>query len=175
MENTNKKVLHIFDLDETVISSSHRTPYFPNGDLNLNLYREKQTHENIMKDKLLPLAEVMKEFIDDGCEVAIITARRMTKSDYVMLRKNAIKTAYIGSRDRIHKVEHISNCLKKHFFSTDSEYKRVWFKDIKEKFPLSEYEIYMYDDNKSVLKVALEEGFHAIDSIQLNKIITGAV
>lgn len=172
--STELKELHIFDLDETVIDSAHRTPYFDNGDLDLNSYREMQTHKNIMQDKLLPLFDVMKEFIADSTkEVATITARRMMKSDYVMLRKNGIRTPFTGSRDQLHKVEHISNCARTHFKLTDCEYKRIWFKRIKELFPLNEYVIYMYDDNKHVLRVAKEEGFHAIDAIKLNKIISG--
>jgi 3-deoxy-D-manno-octulosonate 8-phosphate phosphatase KdsC-like HAD superfamily phosphatase len=116
----------------------------------------------------------MKEFIaDDNKEVAIITARRMTKSDYVMLRKHGIKTAFIGARDKLHRVEHISNCPVSHFKMSDDEYKRIWFKHIKEYYPLEDYDIYMYDDKEHVLKVAQEEGFHAIDAILLNKMLAG--
>lgn len=169
------KELHIFDLDDTVVDSAHRTPYKENGDLDLFKYREMISHENIMNDTLLPLFDIMREFIEDGKEVAIITARRLTKSDYLMLRRNGIRTPYIGSRDKLYKLTHISNCAHTHFKMKDGEYKRIWFKDIKNKYPINEYNIYMYDDNQNVLKVAEEEGFHAIDAIHLNNMITGNI
>ena len=164
---------HIFDLDETIVDSSKRTPYKENGDLDLKKYRELQTHENILTDKLLPLFHVMKELIDEGANVGIITARRLTKSDYYMLRKNGIKTPYIGSRDQVHKVAHISKNAHLHYNMKDSEYKRVWFKDIKSRFP--SFCFHMYDDNKTVLKAAQEEGFFAVDAIHLNKMMVGAI
>lgn len=164
-----KKELYLFDLDRTVINSDHRTPYKENGDLDLNLYREMQTHENIMKDTLLPLAEKMKQLILEGKEVGIVTARRMIKSDFIMLRKNNIKTNLLCNRNSIHKVNYISGCPHTHFKMSDGEYKRIWFQHIKKQYSLDEYIIYMYDDNKNVLKVANEEGFVAIDAIQENK------
>lgn len=163
-----KKKLYLFDLDRTVIDSDHRTPYTKGGDLDLNLYRTLQTHENIMKDTLLPLAATMQTLISQGEEVGIVTARRMMKSDYIMLRKNKIKPSLICSRDLLHRVEHLSECAHKHFKMSDHEYKRIWFKFIKESYPLNEYDIFMYDDHKGVLEVAKEEGFVAIDAIALN-------
>lgn len=166
-----KQIVHIFDLDRTVIDSDHRTPYFPDGDLDLAKYRELQTHENIMQDTLLPLANTMKILINRGDIVAVVTARRMTKSDYVMLRKHGLRVPLICSRDKVHKVEHISGCASSHMNSSDSEYKRIWFKALKQRFNPAQYDFVMYDDHAGVLKVALEEGFSALDAIQLNKML----
>ena len=166
-----KKNVYLFDLDETVINSSHRTPYKKNGDLDLDKYRSLQNHENIMKDTLLPLSVKMRHLINTGELVATVTARRMIKSDYIMLRKNKIKSNLILNRNNIHKVEHLSGNVHKHFRMTDGEYKRVWFKFIKELFPLDSHSIFLYDDNKNVLAVANEEGFHAIDAIKENNLI----
>ena len=61
-----KTQLFIFDLDDTVIDSSHRaTLTVVNGqvELDLNAWRKDSTYENIMKDSLLPLANYMRECI----------------------------------------------------------------------------------------------------------------
>jgi len=50
----------IFDLDETVVDSAHRTPNHPDGTLNLPLYLTLKTRENTLRDKLLPLAKYWK-------------------------------------------------------------------------------------------------------------------
>ena len=52
-----KKKIAIFDLDGTVIDSSHRTPNKPDGTLDLEGYFELRTRKNIFKDTLLPLAD----------------------------------------------------------------------------------------------------------------------
>ena len=61
-----KKKIAIFDLDGTVIDSSHRTPNKPDGTLDLEGYFELRTRKNIFKDTLLPLAEKMKEMYAAG-------------------------------------------------------------------------------------------------------------
>ena len=61
-----KTQLFIFDLDDTVIDSSHRaTLTVDNGQvvLDLDAWRKDSTYENIMKDSLLPLANYMRECI----------------------------------------------------------------------------------------------------------------
>lgn len=169
-----KRELHLFDLDRTVLDSDHRLKYKPNGDLDMKKYRELQTFENIKKDSVLPLGHIMQEFIRDRKEVGIVTARKMIKADYIMLRDNFIKPNLICARDKIHLVKHLSHCVVEHFKMSDDEYKRIWFKHIKDSFSLEEYDIFMYDDNESVLQAASEEGFYAINAIHLNNIISGA-
>lgn len=165
------KSLQLFDLDKTVVDSDHRTPYTITGNLDLNLYRELQTIENIKKDTLLPLSNTMQQMIINKEEVGIVTARRMIRYDYIMLRDNGLKPNLIGSRDKIHKILEYSNfnCLHDLFKSSDDEYKRAWFKFIKDRYSLNDYRIFMYDDNQNVLKVAKEEGLIAVDAIALNK------
>ena len=46
----------IFDLDHTVIDSSHRQITRPDGSLDLAAWRRHNTRANIMRDTLLPLA-----------------------------------------------------------------------------------------------------------------------
>ena len=146
----------IFDLDETVINSKHRTPYFENGDLDLARYKAMQTHKNIFKDTLLPLAKIMKREYKAGKTIIILTAREMTKSDYHFLKFHNLKSHVILSRNNIE---------SEHFNLTDSEYKLRHLKianiDIKNAI--------MYDDNRKVKSVLRKHGLTVQCAIKVNK------
>ena len=70
----------IFDLDGTVIDSTHRQ-----GDT-LADWRRMNTVGNIMRDRLLPLAGKMQTAIQDGLDVWVCTSRVMGKADFAFLR-----------------------------------------------------------------------------------------
>ena len=73
--NKSMKKIAVFDLDGTVIDSEHRTPNKADGTLDLDGYFQLRTRENIFKDTLLPLAEIMKEMYDSGdYHIVICTA-----------------------------------------------------------------------------------------------------
>lgn len=168
MQSFNKQHITIFDLDRTVIDSDHRTPYKAGQDLDLNAYRALQTHDNIMKDQLLPLAEYMRLLISSGEKVVIVTARRMIKSDYIFLRKNGIKNVYICSRDQLFK--RFDNDTAKMIYNLgDSAYKWHWFNHLQQRNPLASFTV--YDDHQGVLKVASQFGFKAYDAIKVNEML----
>ena len=73
-----------FDLDGTVIDSSHRQ-----GDT-LADWRRMNTVGNIMRDRLLPLAGKMQTAILDGLDVWICTSRVMGKGDFAFLRMQGL-------------------------------------------------------------------------------------
>lgn len=162
------KQVTIFDLDRTVIDSDQRTPY--NGqDLDLAGYRALQTHENIMQDTLLPLAKYMQALIQRGETVVIVTARRMIKSDYIYLRKNGCKAAYICSRDQLFK--RFDNATATMIYNHgDANYKWHWFNHLQGRFPLAQFTV--YDDHKGVLEVAKSFGFQTYDAVAVNEMLT---
>jgi len=93
------KPIFIFDLDGTVIDSSHRVPLTQSGNLHLSRYkRESMDREKILADTLFPLAQFMKLLIKKNCNVWICTAREMTQSDYDFLAIHSIKPKIILSR-----------------------------------------------------------------------------
>jgi len=49
-------MIYIFDLDHTVVDSSHRQATRPDGSLDLDHWREHSTAKLIERDTLLPLA-----------------------------------------------------------------------------------------------------------------------
>ena len=97
-----KKQIFIFDLDDTVIDSSHRaTLTVDNGQvvLDLDAWRRDSTRENIMKDSLLPLANFMRECIQaEHTFVWVCTARNMQQADHDFLAKHDLTPNLVLSR-----------------------------------------------------------------------------
>ena len=152
MNKGHKKIV-VFDLDGTVIDSSHRTPSNPDGTLDLQGYYKNRTRANIFKDTLLPLAEVMKERYRDGDYVVICTAREIDEDDLEFLEYHGLKYDEILDR---------TNCRKKyHWGLPDPEYKT---KQLKE-FKYTEYTF--YDDAKPTIE--LFSGYSNVNMIDANK------
>ena len=84
---------YIFDLDGTVIDSSHRL-----GD-SLDDWRRLNTADNIALDSCLPLFDQMLDAINDGLDVIICTSRVMGKYDFQWLQANGVDGVTILCRD----------------------------------------------------------------------------
>ena len=91
-------MLYIFDLDGTVIDSSHRQNTRPDGSLDLAHWIENNTPEKILSDSLLPLAEKMREVNRKIDTVAVITARVIQDADLAFLKRNGLEFDYLYSR-----------------------------------------------------------------------------
>tara|TARA_B100001287_G_scaffold255761_1_gene240112 strand:- start:1210 stop:1677 length:468 start_codon:yes stop_codon:yes gene_type:complete len=109
----------VFDLDQTIIDSRHRTPV-KDGKVDVVKYISLQTRDNIYRDTILPLADVMKKDYKDNY-IIICTARHMTKNDYDFLRDNDLKYHEIYERGIVDKsisslddAEYKMKCLKKY-------------------------------------------------------------
>ena len=151
------KTIMIFDLDDSVINSTHRTPRNADGSVKLNEFLKMSTRENIFKDTLLPLAKEMKRAIARGDFVVVATARNMTKADFDFLEENGIKPNIVLSRS--------DNEANK----PDADLK---FNKLVRLFNLKQFQNsqkIMFDDNKSVLSKMRENGLIALNSIKINK------
>lgn len=162
-----KKIV-IFDLDHTVINSAARVDpcILPNGDLDLNKYRAHAcTRGAVNTDSLLPLADVMREYIAQGVQVAICTARHMYKHDYDFLKKHGLKVPEVYSRDKLHKHFNFTRATAL-YVSSDAEYKSAYLAMIRERNP--EASLVLYDDHLGVLAAAKKLGVLAIDAVKIN-------
>ena len=157
------KNIIIFDLDETVINSQHRTPNFPDGTLNLAAYLENQTAENIKKDTLLPLIRIMRDRFEAGDYIIILTARGMIKADYDYLKDNDIPSHKIMSRDQCK--------TPRHYKLSDGEYKLFWIKSFLNLRQFKNKPVLMFDDAKPV-KSVLRKLFPVLCAHKINRKIS---
>jgi len=153
----------IWDLDGTVIDSSHRYSTLENGDIDLPKWIADNTRENIERDSLLPLARLMRSNYQQGDIVIICTARVLGVWDHVFLADHGIKAHFILSR-----------ALGDN--RGDAEMKRskllALFSDLKVPFARWTRNATFYDDNMGVLAMAEKMGIRTKNAVQLNLQLT---
>ena len=153
----------IWDLDGTVIDSSHRYSTLPNGDIDLPRWIADNTRENIERDSLLPLARLMRSNYRQGDTVIICTARVLGVYDHCFLADHGIKAQFILSRA-------IGDNRG------DAELKRqkllALFADLKIPFSRWSKSAWLYDDNQGVLNMAEKLGIRTRNAVQLNLQLT---
>ena len=84
------KNIVIFDLDQTVIDSSHRSPNNSDGTINLEKYFKSRTRTNIFRDKLLPLSRIFKQLKNDGNYIIVATSRNIDHDDVDFLKSKGL-------------------------------------------------------------------------------------
>jgi len=92
------KNITIFDLDGTIIDSSHRQATLADGTLNLPAWIENSTAEKIFGDTVLPLATQVRRRQKAGDYVMVCTARQMSDADFEFLQDQGICPHKIISR-----------------------------------------------------------------------------
>ena len=153
----------IWDLDGTVIDSSHRYSTLANGDIDLPKWIADNTRANIEQDTLLPLARLMRSNYRMGDIVIINTARVLGIWDHVYLADHGIKAQFILSRA-------IGDNRG------DAEMKRAklfaLFADLSIPFARWTRNATFYDDNQGVLDMAEKIGIRTRNAVQLNLQLT---
>lgn len=95
-------MIFIFDLDHTLIDSSHRQLTREDGTLDLDHWRENCTPEKIMADRILPLGRAYAEWRQQPRAPRIMqiacTARVMSDPDYRFLNYHGLHFDTILSR-----------------------------------------------------------------------------
>ena len=144
-----QKPIYIFDLDGTVVDSSHRFTGTAEGKVNLAKWLEDSTRENIFKDSLLPLAKFMKALMKANQNVWICTARNMSKDDFDFLAENGIKAKTIL-------------CRKDGDHRADAEMKTAKLKRLFNLKQFQNAEKIMFDDNESIQKEMPKIGINCL-------------
>lgn len=81
----------IYDLDGTVIDSSHRYSTLENGGIDLTAWINDNTRENCFKDTLLNCVHTMRlDYANSDCIVVVCTARVLSDHDYEFFMENNI-------------------------------------------------------------------------------------
>ena len=151
----------IFDLDHTVIDSSHRQLTLADGSLDLAHWRENCTRQKIMADTLLPLARTMREALENCPKrVIICTARVLSHWDIIFLAKHKLLANIVLSRPQgcdLPDDELKLLLLKQHCRMVGITWAR---------FTRSAY---MFDDNVNVLAEMKSHGMHTINALKINQ------
>ena len=153
-------MLFIFDLDGTVIDSSHRALANADGSIDLNHWRENSTAEMIAKDKLLPLANGWKAIDRKRHQIVVMTARVMGIVDYTFLIHNGLYADFIYSRPE--GVTLSDDILKRNFLISLK-------RDIKKSLAWIRSHAVMFDDNANVRYTMQNELIKAYNPAQYNK------
>lgn len=142
----------IFDLDGTVIDSSHRKATLPDGSLDLDHWIENCTPEKIARDSLLPLAGYMRAVFPQR-ETLVCTARVMSDADYEFLFDHGLQADAILSRPRNN---HLPDGILKEYLLRGHATARgmAW-----DEFAATSI---MYDDNASVINTLRGAGLAMI-------------
>ena len=93
-----KPEIKIYDLDGTIIDSSHRAIVNPDGTINLKKWREMNTKDFIFGDTLLPMYWQLVSDYKMGDIIVICTARNLNKHDMNFIHTMGIYYDYIISR-----------------------------------------------------------------------------
>ena len=155
------RFVNVFDLDCTLIDSSHRinkSGKLEDG-LDLDYWTDHSIPEFINKDKLLPLVEVFKEFKKTGFSNIAVTAREMTNADYEFLVANDLHFDMILHREDSQELDHVLKDRKLcDLFSTT---------DLKP--------FLAFDDKQDNLDIFKKFGFTCINALDINKVMLGGV
>ena len=93
------KRIHIYDIDETLVNSSHRYRNKPCGSIDLDYWIKHSTPEKLALDSLLPLADQYKaDLSDKHTYVVIATARPCAAHDYNYIRERLGTPQHMISR-----------------------------------------------------------------------------
>ena len=149
-----------FDLDHTVIDSSHRQITRPDGSLDLAAWVRNNTKANIMADTLLPLAAQWRRLAKKNATIIICTARVIGEHDYEYLRANGLRWDVCLSRpmgDSTPDAELKERMIRRYAQARPMSWARFCATSV------------FYDDNKNVLAMLDRIGIRAYDSLTLNE------
>lgn len=148
-----KNLVIAWDLDGTLIDSSHRCSFDSDNKFDLKYWLDHCTSEFISKDKILPLYEVFQEFSKTGFTQICVTARILGEDDYAYFKKHNLKFDMILHRENSQDLDSILKSKK-----------------LKDFFELNNYVPFMaYDDKEDNLKVFDNFGFRTFQAVYMNE------
>lgn len=153
------KRITVFDLDETIIDSSHRTPNKPDGTLDLDRYFALKNRDSIMRDSLLPLAKTFKSLDRSENYVVICTARAMNQDDYDYLELHGLHAHKILCRPLDGSENHIK----------DGALKRRKIQRLRNLKQFAGKPVVMFDDSTPVIRAMRSSGIICLNAIKVNR------
>lgn len=154
----------IFDLDMTLIDSSHRQLTREDGSIDIAHWRANSTREKIMQDTLLPLANELRFSLNSLPDVLACTSRVMTRADFEYLRVHGLRfdtVLHRGSENNTLSCgEHKERELRAYFAENDTG-ERTFRQFARRSI--------VFDDSKRVLAHLKGLGFRCYDAVSINE------
>ena len=142
-ERVMKRLVIAFDLDGTLIDSSHRSGVREDGKFYLEDWIAKSTWEYIQQDTLLPLYHFYYAYKQAGFTIIAVTARELSDADYRYFEENNLEFDFILSREDSKQLDHeLKNGKLAEFLSKENRIPHLF-----------------YDDKDDNLEVARKYGF----------------
>lgn len=154
-------MIRIWDLDGTVIDSSHRYRAKPCGGIDLAAWVRLATPDNIMRDRPLPMARMMRKSYQ-RFQVVVCTARVMSETDFAWLDKHGLHYHAMLSRPE-------------GMTTGDADYKEFQLRRYAHDVGLAWTEFcqqsIMYDDAPCILEHLPSIGIQTIDAKVINSLM----
>lgn len=152
---------HIFDLDLTVIDSTHRKATLPDGSLDLDHWIENNTAEKIRLDSILPAAKMMRAAYYSGRHTVIVcTARVLGEADYAFFMEHNLPYHFMLDRPL--------GCTLPDVELKDIQL-RLWAHNNGLSWSKFISGALIIDDNQAVLERMKSLGLATLDAIELNR------
>jgi len=153
-----RQLVNVFDLDYTLIDSTHRMNQF--GDyyvgVDVPFWLQHLSFEDVIKDKLLPLSNILIEFNKTNFVNIAVTAREMFPADYEYLQLHNLRFNMILHRENSKELDSV-----------------IKEKKLKELFDTGDFIPFLaFDDKEENLDVFRKFGFTCFDAIEFNKRIS---
>ena len=149
----------IFDLDGTVIDSTHRQATKADGSLDLDHWFENNTAEKIMADSLLPLADSMRALAAAGHTIVICTARVVQPADKIFLAVNRLPYDALLHRE----IGNMESDASLKIRLLETYFIAQGFENAAQARPI------MFDDNLKVIDAMGSIGIKCYNATQINK------
>lgn len=149
----------IFDLDGTVIDSTHRQATKADGSLDLDHWFENNTAEKILADSLLPLADSMRSLAAAGHTIVICTARAIQDADKIFLAVNRLPYHTLLHRE----IGNMESDASLKIRLLETYFIAQGFDNAAQARPI------MFDDNLKVIDAMVSIGIKCYDATQINK------
>lgn len=162
----------IFDLDGTVIDTSHRYRNKPCGTIDLDYWFANSTPEMIAKDRLLPLADKWREYKAQGHTIIVCTARSWQRHPLMTCEPGPIYVDFLAQNGLEYDALLYRNLAgDDHETLSDGDLKIRLLNDwaIANGYQsLRHMGAIMYDDNAEVIKAMFANRIICLDAVQYN-------
>jgi len=156
------KWINLFDLDDTIINSKHRSKFDKEGNLDVKHWNQNSTLANIKKDHLIfNMTNVLKYFQQrKDCWNVAITSRELEDNDFIFF-----KTHDIMFNDTLHRgSSHLDTEYKNRFKLKDYELKNVLLTNYIAGYNLG----FAFDDKPVNLDVFSKHGYRVFNANHIN-------